>query len=303
MPESSLPPSPGLVPFYKYHGLGNDYLVIPGGALPHLSPAGVQALCQRHQGAGGDGVLVGPLQSVTGWEPWRGQGVPALRIFNPDGSEAEKSGNGLRIFTRFLWETGRMKSKTFAIATLGGQVQARVLSDNGGRVAVEMGRVSFLSTDIPVTGPAREVINEIVDVQGERLRICAASVGNPHCVVLNAFPTPRLAQTLGPALENHPMFPRRANVQFMEITSPHAIRIEIWERGAGYTTASGSSSCAAAAAAVRLGLVQSPVTVAMAGGSLVVRVDEHFQVEQEGDVAPVMRGELHPEFQQKLRDA
>lgn len=272
--------------FHKYHALGNSYLVLdpagaPGGEPP--APATIQAVCDRHRGVGADGLLWGPLPA-TGAE-W------AVRIFNPDGSEAEKSGNGLRIFARFLFDCGRVGPQPFLVQTLGGVVRAAV--QKGGReVEVAMGRVSFRSGDIPVSGPDREVLEETVDLGGQAVVFSAAGIGNPHCIVRVAEPTPEMARRLGPLLERHPLFPRRTNVQFVRVLDRGALALEIWERGAGYTLASGSSSCAAAAVARRLGWTGAKVTAHLAGGRLELEVAEDYSVTMVGPVTRVATGNI-----------
>lgn len=272
--------------FHKYEALGNDYLVLdPGRGAPTLTPAVVARLCDRHLGLGSDGILCGPLPPAA-----RGRGRFGLRIFNPDGSEAEKSGNGLRIFARYLYDRRRAREgRAFTVETAGGAALCRVL-EGGATVRVEMGQVSFLAPAIPVTGPAREVLNERVELDGTTVRFCAATVGNPHCVVLGQPVTPETARRLGPRLETHPLFPRRINVQFLEVLDRDTIRIEIWERGAGYTLASGSSSCAAAAVARRLGLCDDRIRVRMPGGVLDLEFDGAWGVTQTGPVRAVARG-------------
>jgi diaminopimelate epimerase len=158
-----------------------------------------------------------------------------------------------------------------------------------------MGTVSFQSRDIPVNGPDREVLNEELIVLDQRLRFCAATVGNPHCVVLNLDPTEHVAKTFGPLLEVNQLFPNRTNVQFLRVVDRHSIAIEIWERGAGYTLASGSSSSAAAAVACKLGLVDSPVTVRMPGGDLRIEIAPNFAIRMEGPVTRVGTIELDEE--------
>ena len=274
--------------YWKFHGLGNDYLVLEPQAFDALPPAeAIRLLCDRHLGLGSDGILWGP-----DWE----DGIARLRIFNPDGSPAAKSGNGLRIFARHLWLRGWVREETFSIHTAGGMVQARILAPDGSQIRMDMGPVSFQSGDIPMTGPAREALGEPVDILGETFRINGASVGNPHCVVPVEAPDEALARRIGPLLETHPLFPDRANVQFMTPLDGHSIRIEIWERGAGYTLASGSSSCAAAAVACRLGLVKSPVRVVMPGGELTITLDDSFQARMEGPVFFVGGGFISPEL-------
>ena len=268
--------------FHKYQALGNDYIVIERASLgdADLPAAAVRGLCDRHFGVGSDGML------VEGTAP---DGGFALFIFNPDGSEAEKSGNGLRIFARYLWDEGRVGDDAFPVVTKGGIVQCQV-RDAGRMVFVEMGKASFDSERIPVTGPRREVVGEEIDIDGEHLRFTAVTVGNPHCVVHVKELAAELARRLGRVLETHSLFPNRTNVQFVEVLGPHRIAIEIWERGAGYTLASGSSSCAAAAASVRLGLCAGDVTVVMPGGSLEIGVGEGFDLTMLGPVRKVADG-------------
>ena len=260
--------------FSKYQALGNAYLVLP--VLPDgvaVEQVLVPYLCDWRIGIGSDGVLLGPLPSNVA--DFR------LRIFNPDGGEAEKSGNGLRIFSRYLWDQGLVTDASFTVETAGGVVTAQML-ESGKRVRVDMGRVVFQN----------DAILERVQLGDADLSICRVSIGNPHCVVLMQEPTEATARRFGPLLECHPMFPRRTNVQFMEPLDMHNIRIEIWERGAGYTFASGSSSCAAAAVAHRLGLVHKNVTVQMRGGSVSVDLDETFRAVMTGPVTHICDGIL-----------
>ena len=270
--------------FQKYQALGNDYLVLQDAALPP-QPGVVRQLCHRQLGAGADGVL---------WPHPSGQaGEFAVRIFNPDGSEAETSGNGLRIFARYLWDCGLVAAAQFAVTTLAGTVQCQVLA-GGAAVRVQLGRARFESSAIPVAGAARAVVNEPLRVAGRLLHITAVSVGNPHCVVPLARISAALVQRLGPLLEHHALFPQRTNVQLVRVLAAHQIQIEIWERGAGYTLASGSSSCAAAAACVRLGLCRSPLQVRMPGGLLQVQVAPDYSVTLEGPAQKVYEGVADP---------
>ncbi len=267
--------------FQKYHALGNDYFVLDpmSGELP--DPQGIEAVCHRNFGLGSDGILYGPMGSEVA--DFR------LRILNPDGSEAEKSGNGLRIFCRYLHDRGEVTDRPFTIETLGGVVSAQI-HDPADRIEVDMGKVSFSSTVIPVNGAERQVIRETLDVDGEKVEFSAATIGNPHCVVLRDKVSEREARRLGPSLENHPLFPNRTNVQFLEVIDRRNIRLEIWERGAGYTLASGSSSSAAASVARKIGLVDPEVTVHMPGGQLSLSIGEDFAVRMTGPVRRI--GEL-----------
>jgi len=291
------------VDFWKYQALGNDYLVVDGRARAPLAPDQVRRICDRHFGVGSDGILWhdadrDELERSKSGERARASRSEAfgLRIFNPDASEAEKSGNGLRIFARYLFDRGLVGGDPFAVSTPGGRVACRVL-DGGRRVDVEMGRVSFASRDIPVVGPERDVLEEPLAIGGETVVFSAATVGNPHCVILREKVTAEEACRLGPLLEDHTaLFPNRTNVQFVQVWNPREIQIEIWERGAGYTLASGSSSCAAAAVAHRLGLVGPEITVHMRGGDLEVSLDAKMHARQVGPVRAVATGAIAAEL-------
>ena len=279
--------------FYKYEALGNDYVVIDAESRALLTPALVRRICDRHYGLGADGILVG--------EAGASAGAFALWIWNPDGSPAEKSGNGIRIYARYLWDHGRIYrsalggDEAFTVTTPGGPVRCQVL-DAGRQVYVEMGQASFDSAAIPVLGPRREVVDEPLVVGDQMLRVTAVTLGNPHCVIYVDEPTPELAQRLGPLIERHAFFPRRTNVQFVQVIGRDRIRIEIWERGAGYTLASGSSACAAAAASVRLGLCQGDVKVMMPGGTLDIGVGTDWSLTMLGPVRQVAEGEIAGEL-------
>ena len=276
------------LPFSKYHALGNDYLVIDPRNLPApLTTDQVKTICHRNFGVGSDGILLGPLPAQNA--------RCALKIYNPDGSIAEKSGNGLRIFSRFLWDTKFVGNDEFAIQTDGGLVRSTVF-DGGKMVRVEMGKVSFASDKIPVTGPQREVINEALSVGGRSFTFCAATIGNPHCVLPLPEISEALARQFGPLLEVHPNFPRKTNVQFLKVLDRANIQIEIWERGAGYTLASGSSSSAAAAVAHKLGLVDRDVSVHCPGGIIQIAIRDDFDILMTGPVTKVSEGVISPEI-------
>ena len=274
--------------FYKYHALGNDYLVLDPAEFPEpLKPEHIQLICHRNFGIGCDGILVGRPRSTAD--------EFSLRIFNPDGSEAEKSGNGLRIFSRYLWDQGQVGKAPFTILTAGGKVVSTI-HENGLDIKIEMGKVSFDSKSIPLTGPSREAINDTIRVEGQEFKFCAASIGNPHCVLVREVLAEEETRHFGPLLENAPCFPKRTNVQFMKILDRKNIQIQIWERGAGYTLASGSSSCAAAAVAHKLGLCDSQIQVHMPGGSIDISISSDFQVSMTGPVTLVAEGKLSSEF-------
>ena len=275
--------------FYKYHALGNDYIIIDPSENGNceLTPSQIQLICHRNFGVGSDGILWGPLESADC--------DYALRIYNPDGSEAEKSGNGLRIFSRYLWDKALIGNKPFTIHTPGGKVRSRI-RENGRLISVDMGRVSFDSRLIPVSGVTGDVINQKMTVNGKELSYCAATVGNPHCVILQDEISPEETRSLGPLIETDLRFPNRTNVQFLKILDRNNIQLEIWERGAGYTLASGSSSSAAAAVAFKLGLCDSRMTVHMPGGKLDITVSDDYFISMTGPVTRIAEGILFPEM-------
>jgi diaminopimelate epimerase len=276
--------------FAKYHALGNDYLIMdpqrsPLALPPQETRALCQRLCDRHRGIGADGIVMGPFFDAGG--------QMGIRIFNPDGSEAEKSGNGIRIFARYAFEAGYVSGPAFALATRGGVVAVRLLDARAELIEVDMGSPSFRSGDMPMTGPEREVVDEPLSVAGHDLRVTCVSMGNPHCVIFGEDVTPAQAQRLGPLVERAPCFPQRTNVQLARVVDERTVAIEIWERGAGYTLASGSSSCAAASAARRLGRVAEQVTVRMPGGTLAVEFAHDGHALLTGPVTGVARGSVH----------
>ncbi len=277
--------------FYKYHALGNDYIVCDPVDFPQWkngpSVDEIRVICHRNFGVGSDGILWGPLPSQ--------KSEFGLRIFNPDGSEAEKSGNGLRIFSRYLWDQKLAKNATFTIETPGGQVTS-VIKEDGKLITVDMGSVSFVSTKIPHVGPEREVINEQITVLDRTFTYCSATIGNPHCVLPLPEVSAELAHKYGPHLETHANFPRKTNVQFLQVLDRKNIRIEIWERGAGYTLASGSSSSAAASVAHKLGLVDNDITVHMPGGTIGIEIGANYAIRMTGTVNKVAVGDMHPQL-------
>ncbi len=270
----------------KSHALGNDYLVMDPSALSFaLTPDAIRRICNRHLGAGSDGILA--------LVPSR-RGDFGLRIYNPDGSEAEKSGNGLRIFAKFLYDHGYVRRPSFTVDTPGGlaRIELHLTDDRVDQMTVDVGRATFHSTEIPVAGPPREVVDEMIDAGDQRLEITAVSVGNPHCVVF----VPDLAlinlHQLGPLLETHPLFPNRTNVQFAQVIARDRVKILIWERGAGETMASGTSASAVAAAAVREGTTDRQLTISAPGGDLRITVGSDWSIRMTGPASEVYMGTL-----------
>ena len=254
----------------KYQALGNDYLILDlPGPLEQLVPM-LPILCDRHRGLGSDGLLAFDPANM------------AVRIFNPDGSEAQKSGNGLRI-TAAHAVLDHGAGDEFVLHTIGRANPVRVLARNGAEVTTELdiGRASFRAADLPARfdgDPDRVHL----DTRAGTVEAMLVSVGNPHCVVFGERATKARCLELGPLLENHPAFPERTNVQLFEVVDRGRVRVEIWERGAGYTLASGTSASAVAAACMRAGLVGDHVTIQMPGGDLKVRREKSGDLVQSG---------------------
>ena len=268
----------------KYHGLGNDYLVLdPNLNSIKLTEENIKKICNRNFGVGSDGILYGPILKDNKIK---------VRIFNPDGSEAEKSGNGVRIFSKYLLDKGYVKEKTFILSTLGGDVKVEYLDKAGEKIKVEMGRVTFESEEIPVSGEKRKVINETFNFKGKEYKGTCVSIGNPHCVIPMKNISKNLAESLGPYVENYKEFPNKINMQLLEVIDRNNIKIEIYERGAGYTLASGSSSCAASCVAYELGLVNNKVKVHMPGGVLDIEILKDKMVYMVGPVEYICHVEI-----------
>lgn len=277
--------------FVKSHGLGNDYIVLDEAVLSFsLNEKNIRMLCDVHYGIGSDGILLKVASTKADF---------GLKIFNPDGSEAEKSGNGLRIFAKYLYDYEHTSSKIFTIETLGGIVTAEVSGEKNSKatqIKVDMGRAIFASRDIPVICDEPECMDHPLNIIDEAYEINCVSVGNPHCVILRDKLIKAEILKHGSDIENHPMFPNRINVQFAKVISPNEVEILIWERGAGYTLASGSSSCAVAAVMVKKRLTDRKLKVRMPGGVLHLEIDEKWNIRMEGEVKEISLGYLSDEL-------
>jgi len=272
---------PRVAHYVKSHGLGNDYIVIDPARVPFaITPEAVQLICDRHLGVGSDGILL--VQAPRGADF-------GVRIYNPDGSDAEKSGNGIRIFAKYLREHGYTTKDSFSIDTAGGRVGVQL--DMRGRRVIEVTADMGIVTFDPL---------ESIEVDGLRLAVTSVSIGNPHCVVIVDDLAKIDVRALGHKIESHRAFPAKTNVQFAEVLSRSHIAMEIWERGAGYTLASGTSSCVVAAAAHRKGLVDRDVTVTMPGGELEVTVGEDYAIRLRGPVEEVMVGDFSADLLRHL---
>jgi len=277
--------------FVKSHGLGNDYFVLNEAELTFgLNEKNIRLLCDVHYGIGSDGILLKVASSKADF---------GLKIYNPDGSEAEKSGNGLRIFAKYLYDYGHSSAKKFTIETPGGLVTAEVTRETNGKanqIKVDMGKAIFSSHQIPVICDEPECFDLPLNIVDETYLINCVSVGNPHCVILTDKLNKAEILKHGSEIENHPLFPNRINVQFARVISRNEVEILIWERGAGYTLASGSSSCAVAAIMVKKGLTDRKLKLKMPGGTLQIEIDEAWNIRMEGEVKEVASGYLSDEL-------
>jgi diaminopimelate epimerase len=264
----------------KYQALGNDYLVLDLPAELEQVVRVLPALCDRFRGLGSDGLLAFDPKAMT------------VRIFNPDGSEAQKSGNGLRITAAHaVLEHGA--GDEFELRTVDRANAVRILARNGAEVVSELdiGRPSFRAADLPAKFDG-EPDRVHLDTPAGRVEAMLVSVGNPHCVVFGEPVTKERCLELGPHLENHAAFPERTNVQLFEVIDRARARVEIWERGAGYTLASGTSASAVAAACMRAGLVDDRVTIHMPGGDLQIQRAESGNLVQSGPARRVYRARV-----------
>ena len=276
----------------KYHGLGNDYLVFdPNKNELELNEENVKMICNRNVGLGSDGILEGPLL---------GEHL-AVKIWNPDGSVAEKSGNGVRIFAKYLKDAGYVQKKNYELMTDGGIVEITYLNEEGSRLRISMGKLSFVSEEIPVIGERREVINEDMVFGNNLYPATCVSVGNPHCVIPMQEISKELVCKIGIHSESARYFPERVNTEIMKVTDRNNIAIETYERGAGYTMATGTGACAAAAVAYKLGLTENKMLVHMPGGDLQVEIADDWNVYITGDVFYIAEIKLSTEFSEMLR--
>ena len=259
--------------FTKYHGLGNDFVLIDNrhSATPCLTPEQAIQICDRHFGVGADGVIFAlPGQDDTDY---------TMRIYNADGSEPEMCGNGIRCLARFLAELEGQErvGKSYHIHTLAGVITPQI--EAAGQVRVDMGQPYLLAAEIPTTlaNPTEKVINLPLDVAGQTWAVTCVSMGNPHCITfvedVNAIPL----EIIGPQFEHHPVFPQRTNTEFIQVVAPDYLKMRVWERGAGITLACGTGACASVGAGVLTGKSDRRCIVELPGGCLVIEWSDSEQ--------------------------
>jgi diaminopimelate epimerase len=283
--------------FVKMHGLGNEYIVLDSSNIDfQLTKQAIKRVCNIHFGIGSDGIVMKVPSSKADF---------GFRVYNPDGSEAEKSGNGLRIFCKYLYDYGFTKKREFSVETLKDVVFAKIVEEKDGKamlIKVEMGKAIFTSRDIPVNSDLPEFISQKIMAGDREYEVNCVSVGNPHCVVIKEDLDEKEIRAYGPLLENHPVFPNRINVQFAKVLSDHDAQILIWERGAGFTLASGSSSCAASSILFKKGLIKGDLTMHMIGGTLKIDIDREWNIRMTGEVREIVRGVLGKELLEDLNN-
>ncbi len=298
----------------KWQGLGNDYLILEAAALPGpLSAQAIALLCDRHLGVGSDGILLHDVPS--GAVP---DAIARMRIFNPDGSEPEMCGNGIRMFARYLAMKGEVPAAVspgdepeYVVETLAGPIKPRLLAD--GRVRVDMGRARFNSANLdtaaldppnPGAGAGAsyaDAVDVALTAGGRSYRVTFVDVGNPHCVVPVDDPATFDVTGVGPLLERHAAFPNRANIEFVRVEADGSVRMRVWERGVGETQACGTGATAVGAAMVRLGMAASPVVVRLLGGDLTIEVGSpDFHVFMTGPAEEVFECDLSSDLLRRL---
>ena len=273
--------------FWKMHGLGNDYIVINNmdGRINSESMSELaKTLCQRRYSVGADGLLFACKSEKADIK---------MRIFNPDGSEAEMCGNGIRCLAKFCYENRITKKREMTIETLAGIKRIWLYTDELGKevktVKVDMGEPSFEREAIPMLGKGK-FIDEELEVDGERYKASCVSVGNPHCVIFTEEIDHVPVEEIGPKIEHHELFPKRVNVEFVQVISPKEIKIRVWERGVGETLACGTGACASVVVSHILGKTDKKVKVNLLGGSLEIYYDG--RIFMEGPAVKVFAGKL-----------
>ncbi len=271
----------------KMHGLGNDFICLDHFLFPSEIDYAETArrLCHRQFGIGGDGLIV-ILSSQ--------KADAKMRIFNPDGSEPEMCGNGIRCFAKYVYDTGYIKKNCLTVETLAGILSVELETDNNGvrGVTVNMGEPHLNPADIPVIADSDIVVEKDIEAGGHKFFFTAVSMGNPHCVIFVKDLERLEFDIVGPAIEKHPLFPRKTNVEFVRVDNQNEITVKVWERGAGPTLACGTGACASVVAAVLEGRTERKVTVHLPGGDLFVEWIEDNRVLMTGPAAYVFRATL-----------
>ncbi len=278
------------IEFTKYHGLGNDFILIDNrqSSEPILTPEQAVELCDRHFGIGADGVIFA-LPATSPDADYK------MRIFNSDGSEPEMCGNGIRCLARFLADLAAPSRtpQTYHIQTLAGMITPQIQAD--GQVTVDMGVPRLTAAEIPTTLMEEDcqTILQPLEVAGQTWKVTCVSMGNPHCITFvdNVAEIP--LETIGPQFEHHPVFPQRTNVEFVQVVAPDYLKMRVWERGAGITLACGTGACASLVAGFITGRCERKATIELPGGPLVIEWSEsNERIYMTGPAKLVFTGKL-----------
>lgn len=285
------------LPFSKYHGLGNDFILVDNRHSPEplVTPEQAIALCDRNFGIGADGVIF--VLPASASATLSEAADYTMRIFNSDGSEPEMCGNGIRCLAKFIAELETQAGQppalphTYQIATLAGLIRPELKAD--GQVTVDMGEPALLAREIPTTlvGAEDKVIDVPLEVAGQRWQVSCVSMGNPHCVTFVEEVAAVPLAEIGPLFEHHPAFPARINTEFVQVVRPDYLKMKVWERGAGPTLACGTGTCALVVAAVLNGKCNRQVTVELPGGLLAIDWAENNRVYMSGPATRVFKGQ------------
>jgi diaminopimelate epimerase len=272
--------------FYKFHGLGNDFVLIDARQMGERDwSALARAMCDRHFGVGGDGLLLVLPSERADFR---------MRMFNPDGSEAEMCGNGIRCFAKYLFDQGIHTSQNLRVETLAGIRRLRITADGDKACLIQaaMGAPIFQPEDIPVIAQGSPVIDLLLTVDGTELQVTCVSMGNPHAVAFIPYdPDEFLLERIGPLVEHHPLFPRRVNFEVVQVLGRHQAKARVWERGAGETLACGTGACAVAVAARLKGYTDQVLRLHLPGGWLTLEWVGSSEVLMTGPAEMVFRGE------------
>lgn len=276
--------------FTKMQGLGNDFILVDCFTEKISEDYGqlAQKLCDRHFGIGADGlVLILPSNTAD----------VRMRIFNSDGSEAEMCGNVIRCFARLVYDRSIVKKKAVRVETLAGIMVPELIFDNDKVVSVrvDMGEPKLERSLIPMEGPAGQVINEPLTVDGRTYNITCVSMGNPHCIIFVSDVNSALITEIGPKIETHPLFPRKTNVEFIHVLNKREVNMRVWERGAGETLACGTGACATGVACVLNDLTDRSITVHLPGGDLNIEWADNNHIYMTGPGEYVFTGEITEE--------
>ena len=271
--------------FTKMHGIGNDFIMLDGFRQPVNSPRELAIrLCDRHYGIGADGLILAlPAREADA----------RMRILNSDGSEAEMCGNGLRCLGKYLYDRGICTASCMRVETLAGTLALEIEAENGQaqRITVDMGAPRFEPEQIPVAGPSNALT---LEAEGRALRFFCVGMGNPHAVTFDLYPDDGEFMRLGPLLERHPAFPKRANIEFCRPDGAGGAQVRVWERGDGPTLACGTGACAVLAAGASLGLLPRRAPIRLPGGTLDIRWDPDGHLFMTGPAETVFTGEIDP---------